>query len=107
MVSFCHYDSGMVAPKMSISRFISGIRVGQNLTGTAAFQKLDTEAINRVHPECKELTFDSDAYMECYIRHNTLPMWNYVGSCKMGATGDTTAVVDPSLKYNNMKYTTR
>ena len=78
--------------------FCSGIRVGQNITATEAFKKIGAEAINRVHPECEDLTFDSDAYMECFIRHNTLPMWHYVGSCKMGPDNDVTAVVNPNLK---------
>ena len=52
----------------------------------------------RVHPHCKEHTFDSEAYWICYIRHNTLTLHHPVGTCKMGAENDTTAVVTPELK---------
>lgn len=40
----------------------------------------------------------SDEYMDEYIKSITRTVWHPVGTCKMGARGDKTAVVDTELR---------
>ena len=49
---------------------------------------------------------DSDEYIDEFISSMTRVDYHAAGSCKMGAVDDTTAVVDPLLRYvmiNNSK----
>ncbi len=83
---------------MDIHVYISGIRLGQTLMETKHMRLLGAKALKRKHPECVKLTYDSDAYWKCYIQHQTLTLFNPVGTCKMGAANDSTAVVDHELR---------
>lgn len=49
----------------------------------------------RLAPEAEPLSED---YMKAEIDHNTHIICHPAGSCKMGASGDPAAVVDPQLK---------
>lgn len=60
---------------------------------------LGLSAAKREHPYCKseEFEYDSDAYWKCYMRYNTLPMFNSVGTCQMsGVVGK--GVVDTQFR---------
>lgn len=81
----------------------SGIRLGQALMETKHMHNLGTKPLKRTHPHCKKLPYDSDAYWECYIRHNTLTLFHPVGTCKMGGENDSTAVVDPTLRHVHLQ----
>jgi len=57
----------------------------------------------RLLPQCESYGNYTDAYVECLIRHVTIPGYSPVGTCKMGAVQDPTAVVDTSLKVRGVK----
>ena len=40
----------------------------------------------------------SDEYFEQMMEHLTSGVYHHAGTCKMGAEGDCTAVVDPNLR---------
>ncbi|XP_054280675.1 glucose dehydrogenase [FAD, quinone]-like [Macrosteles quadrilineatus] len=85
-----------------VHRLIEGIRFGIKLAETKALEeygiKLDTIPITA----CKHLTFGSDEYWECAVRHNTAPENHQAGSCKMGPSSDPLAVVDHQLKVRGI-----
>ena len=83
---------------MHVQHLFTGIRIGQKLFKTEAFKKVGFKPLRRVHPGCKQHEYDSDAYWDCYVRHNSLTVYHSSGTCKMGASEDKTAVVDPQLK---------
>ncbi|KAL0266697.1 UNVERIFIED_CONTAM: hypothetical protein PYX00_009170 [Menopon gallinae] len=49
-------------------------------------------------PGCKHLTYFTDEYWECVIRHYTMTIYHMSGTAKMGPAADPTAVVDPRLR---------
>jgi choline dehydrogenase-like flavoprotein len=51
-----------------------------------------------VSPLCKSHRPWSDEYYKCVVQNNVLTVYHPVGTCKMGALNDLTAVVDSSLK---------
>ena len=79
--------------------YVAGIRLAQSFIGTRAMKVVGAKIKKFVHPKCKDYKYDSDYYWQCYIRENTLSMAHPVGTCKMGAPDDPTAVVDPQLRY--------
>src|SRR5262245_39024680 len=54
---------------------------------------------NRLLSQCEKLGNYTEQYIHCHLRHITLPGNSPVGSCRIGAAGDPTAVVDPLLRY--------
>ncbi|XP_011700632.1 PREDICTED: glucose dehydrogenase [FAD, quinone]-like [Wasmannia auropunctata] len=77
---------------------IAGIRTAIRLGQTRPMQALDSQLLNITYTECNNHEYDSDAYWECAIRTMTSTIYHFSGTCKMGAKGDPTAVVDPKLK---------
>lgn len=54
---------------------------------------------NRLLPQCEKYGNYTTAYVECHLRHITLPGGNPLGTCRMGAPNDPKAVVDPILRF--------
>lgn len=78
---------------------IKGIKAANEfLLATKAFRRLGTRLNNETVLECEKFAFDSDAYWECNLRLQTITIYHYTGTCKMGPESDETAVVDPTLK---------
>ena len=65
---------------------------------TPAFQRLGAIYPPIPIPECLDFFYRSDAYWECYIRHNAMNWHHMVGTCKMGTLTDPLAVVDSELR---------
>ena len=70
----------------------------KKLENTKVFGDWELTFNDRVIPECAQHGNWTDMYMECYLRHITLSGYAPVGTCKIGAPGDPTAVVDPLLR---------
>ncbi|CAG7821598.1 unnamed protein product, partial [Allacma fusca] len=47
---------------------------------------------------CKDFETNSDDYFKCYVKQLTLSFWGFVGTSKMGAKDDPSAVTDTRLK---------
>jgi choline dehydrogenase len=54
-------------------------------------------------PACRTLTFRSDAYWECYLRHLTLTLYHPSGTCAMGKKHDPNAVLDSEMNVIGVK----
>lgn len=77
---------------------LRGIRKLIELEHTAAFKRINATMLRPMLSGCTKYTLDSDAFWECYVRHVTLSVYHYSGTCKMGPTSDPMAVVDPRLR---------
>ncbi len=86
-----------------VKAIIAGIRIAQKLAGTEVFQKVNTTMRRRVHPDCRDVEFDSDQYWECFIRNMGSTIFHYTSTCKMGAADDDSSVVDPELKVRGLE----
>jgi choline dehydrogenase-like flavoprotein len=92
-----YYDN-----EQDINVLLEGMKIAINLSLTPALQKYGANLFQTKFPGCESLTFYSDDYLRCIIQ--TLCFTNYhpVGTCKMGAPNDITAVVDPHLKVKGV-----
>ena len=77
---------------------VAAIQLAENFTRTRVFAELGTRPTGRRHPWCTAGELNSDEYFECFIKENTMSGYHLAGTCKMGAAGDNTAVVDPQLR---------
>ncbi|TGZ47786.1 Uncharacterized protein DBV15_12359, partial [Temnothorax longispinosus] len=81
-----------------VRTMIAGIRTTLSIGQTKTMQAFDSKLLNITYTECNNYEYDSDAYWECAIRMLSTTLYHYCGTCKMGPSGDPTAVVDPRLK---------
>ncbi|XP_059619959.1 glucose dehydrogenase [FAD, quinone]-like [Phlebotomus argentipes] len=79
---------------------LRGVRKVQELAKMPSLAQIDAKLIDYDHPvpTCAHHGVDSDNYWDCVIRHLTLTIYHYSGTCKMGPPSDPTAVVDPRLR---------
>ncbi|KAK6985752.1 glucose dehydrogenase [FAD quinone], partial [Biomphalaria glabrata] len=68
---------------------------------------VDTDIMRRVGAEltetkpvwpCDEHRFKSHEYWQCLVKQGPMTTYHPVGTCKMGPSGDPTAVVDANLR---------
>ncbi|XP_076181609.1 glucose dehydrogenase [FAD, quinone] [Ptiloglossa arizonensis] len=82
---------------------VKGIRLILQIAETESIRKLGLKFYNKTVSQCENYPFDSDDYWLCNTRAQTLTIYHYSGSCKMGPVTDPTAVVDPTLKVIGIK----
>ena len=75
------------------------MQFARRLVATKSFKDWDAQLTNRLLPECAKHGNYTQAYIECHIRQITLAGMAPVGTCRIGATNDPAAVVDPLLRY--------
>jgi len=81
-----------------VKTMITSIKAAMSVGQTKAMKMFGSQLSNDTLPGCENYEYDSYAYWECAIRTATVTLYHYSGSCKMGARGDPTAVVDSKLK---------
>jgi len=63
------------------------------------FKTLGSKLLGRILPHCSHLSFGTDEYWECYIRHMAFPVvQRSAGTCRMGSADSADAVVDEQLR---------
>uniref|UniRef100_A0ABM0MC43 Glucose dehydrogenase [FAD, quinone]-like n=1 Tax=Saccoglossus kowalevskii TaxID=10224 RepID=A0ABM0MC43_SACKO len=90
-------DPQYLSHPSDVRTMIEGCRFSKKMTETKAFKKYGAEAEYYNFPNCSH-PFDSDGYWEYVVRHASTSVYHTVGTCKMGAVNDPTAVVDSSLR---------
>uniref|UniRef100_A0A8D8CXV0 Glucose dehydrogenase [FAD, quinone] n=2 Tax=Culex pipiens TaxID=7175 RepID=A0A8D8CXV0_CULPI len=80
-----------------------GIRIQQKIFSSKTFQSHKAKPLKIEIAECDSLTFDSDLYWDCYIRHMSTSFYHPVGTAKMGPVSDPNAVVDSKLRVYGVK----
>jgi len=78
----------------------SVIRFAQRFSDNRAWHSIGAMFIKEAcKEECSTLTFDTDDYWKCMIYNFAKPGNHQIGTCRMGSIDDSTAVVDPQLRY--------
>lgn len=85
-----------------VLRLIDGIKLALRLADTRALAKYDIKLDKTPVKGCEQLTFASDDYWECAIKHDTAPENHQAGTCKMGPADDSMAVVDNELRVRGV-----
>jgi choline dehydrogenase-like flavoprotein len=92
-----------LAEEVDVKILAEGYQFARRLINAKTLKDWETVLTNRLLPECARLGNYTPAYIECHIRHITIPAGAPVGTCRMGAAGDPSAVVDPLLRVRGIK----
>lgn len=86
-----------------VAGLVAGINVIEKLVATEALQAYNFTLNNTQLAACSNYTFNTDEYWACAVRQNPYPENHQAGSCKMGPSSDTLAVVDMTLKVHGLE----
>lgn len=90
-----------------VARAVEAYKFSMTLASTPAFKKLGCKPYEFPLPGCESLfggsDNESDAYIECKVRHLSGSELHPAGTCKMAGGNDPTAVVTPDLKVKGVK----
>lgn len=76
------------------------MRFLRSLEQTKAWQSIGATLVRNDAPgNCDDSIFDSDKYWKCIGRHFLGSATHIVGTCRIGSAHDSSAVVDPRLRY--------
>lgn len=75
----------------------------RKLANTKTFKDWEFQLPNRLLPQCAKLGNYTEQYIECHLRHLSSSGLAPVGTCRIGAANDPTAVVDPLLRVRGLK----
>ncbi|XP_013105614.2 glucose dehydrogenase [FAD, quinone] [Stomoxys calcitrans] len=84
-------------------KLIQGLQYMEKFVNTKSFQRIGASVVQLPIKECKQYEFKSKPYWQCYLRFLSTTCYHPVGTCKMGASEDITAVVDPRLMVKEME----
>ncbi len=96
-------QANYLAHEDDMKTIVEGIRLSQKLVSTSALQAVQATMRKAVHPNCTHVAYDSDEYWRCFIRHMASTIFHPTSTCKMGASDDQSAVVDPQLMVRGLE----
>lgn len=80
----------------------AGLKHLRELTQTKAMKEAGAYFLDSKYPTRRRIAEDkdpdSDDFLNTLMEHMASVIWHPAGSCKMGAIGDNSAVVDPQLR---------
>ncbi|BFF88741.1 glucose dehydrogenase [Drosophila madeirensis] len=86
-----------------IQAMIEGIEMILQLARSKPLVKLGTHFHDRPFPGCEHLTFASESYWRCCLRRYGSSLQHQSGTCKMGPSTDSSAVVDAALRVHGIQ----
>lgn len=92
-----------LAEDFDIKILTEALQYSRKLVKTMSMQDWNFQISDSLLPECAKYGNFTNAYVECFIRHVTMSGNTPMGTCRMGAAGDPTAVVDPQLRVRGVK----
>ena len=97
------YDPPIIDPKYlthpkDILKMVDAMKISIAVGLTPAYQKMNARLFETIFPGCEHYQMWSDEYLACVARSYTATIYHPVGTAKMGAPWDPTAVVDPELR---------
>jgi len=81
---------------------LEGSKLLYQLSQSEEFKKHNITLDTNKMPGCEKFEFATDQYWECAIRTVTWTIYHPVGTCKMGPSSDSMAVVDAELKVHGI-----
>lgn len=92
-----------LAEESDVKQLVEAYSFARRLIHTTALKDWEFRLTNRLLPECARFGNFTEQYIECHLRHITIPGLAPVGTCRMGAANDPHAVVDSSLRVRGLK----
>lgn len=90
--------------QQDVNTLVAAIREVQKIAKSPSLKKYNSTLVTTKIPGCEGYDFDSDPYWKCAVRHLSAPFdHDQIGSCKMGPSFDTEAVVDSKLQVHGLK----
>ena len=96
-------DPGYLTEPEDVNKYIAGIRIWEKFIQTPTMKSLGAKVEDGKLSFCSKHEFRSDEYWECVTRHVAVTVYHPVGTCKMGAKDDPSAVVDPQLRVKGIE----
>ncbi|CAG2187254.1 unnamed protein product [Mytilus edulis] len=98
-------DPNYLSHQDDVDSYMKILRFVQHLSNNTAWKSIGTTFVRQEEctNHCKNLTFDTDDYWRCMVRHYAVESNHQVSTCRMGAGNDPTAVVDPYLRVKGIK----
>lgn len=96
-------DPNYFSETADMDTIIESLKFALALVKTTAFKKLGTKFYDKIFPGCEGFTPWTDDYWRCFVRYTSSTGYHPSGSCKMGPSTDTKAVVDHQLKVHGIK----
>lgn len=102
------YDPPIIDPRYlthpkDILAMVDAMKISIAAGLTPPYQAMKARLFETVFPGCEHYRMWSDEYLACVARTYTATIYHPVGTCKMGAASDPTAVVDPELRVKHVK----
>ncbi|XP_015920335.1 glucose dehydrogenase [FAD, quinone] [Parasteatoda tepidariorum] len=101
------YDPPVIDPRylthpQDVLTMVDAMKICMAFGESPAFKKFGGHPYETTFPGCEIYTKNSDEYLACVARTYTSTIYHPVGTCKMGAANDPTAVVDPQLRVKGV-----
>ncbi|CAH1782035.1 unnamed protein product [Owenia fusiformis] len=96
-------DPQYLTEQQDLDILIEAREIAEQFATTEPFKALNAKVQNAIHPDCKVHKVGTKEYNECFVRHQAVTIYHPVGTCKMGAQNDDSAVVDPELRVRGIK----
>ncbi|XP_023228520.1 glucose dehydrogenase [FAD, quinone]-like [Centruroides sculpturatus] len=101
------YDHPVIQPNylshpQDVLTLIDAMKITIQIGESKPFRKFGSRLYSTPVPGCERFLRLSDEYLECVLRTLTATDYHPVGTCKMGALDDPTAVVDPELRVKGV-----
>ncbi|XP_060524438.1 glucose dehydrogenase [FAD, quinone]-like [Cylas formicarius] len=96
-------DPNYFAEPQDVATMVEGIKMAVSIAQTERFKRYAVKMNTIPFPGCEQLTFGSDEYWACSVRHLSTTLGHHVGTCKMGPPTDQYAVVDNELKVYGVR----
>ncbi|XP_067637863.1 glucose dehydrogenase [FAD, quinone] isoform X2 [Eurosta solidaginis] len=87
-----------------IRAMLEGVQLIFQITATKSMRQLGTKFNTNSFLGCEHLIFRSKPYWQCCLRRYGSSLQHQVGTCKMGPSTDSDAVVDPELRVHGIKH---
>ena len=78
--------------------FILGLKVCQKIGTSAEMKEVGSKPFTTTYPNCEKYKGNENKLLTCMVKTVPLTFYHPVGTAKMGAADDPTAVVDPELR---------
>ncbi|XP_069679698.1 glucose dehydrogenase [FAD, quinone]-like [Periplaneta americana] len=88
---------------MDVKTLLEGIKFSEKFIKTKEMISRNATRRKLRMTECDRLEFGSENYWICALRNIGTTCYHPVGTCKMGPSSDSNAVVDPELKVHGLK----
>uniref|UniRef100_A0A0B6ZWA2 Glucose-methanol-choline oxidoreductase N-terminal domain-containing protein n=1 Tax=Arion vulgaris TaxID=1028688 RepID=A0A0B6ZWA2_9EUPU len=103
------FDHPLIYPnyfqrKEDLEVILKGVDICKKLTGTKGLSSIKAKlADTRSLRICDKHSVESNEYWSCVIKSRPNTVYHHVGTCKMGAANDSSAVVDPQLRVRGIE----